>query len=185
MTCCIWKCDLLILIHINVHYLSVAARPKPKWTLWSSVKYSVKSKMHRHIESTGIKSSQMYRGGRSKNELIYFLYSESGRGGSSLRREPQTSLSPVTSFSSYRGIPRGSQASQETYSNASTPSSSQVTDLLTLSIRVRALACKFITCKGKNLMQKQTQWGHVLKNNERQSKMWYDYETVRDRFDGK
>ncbi|TWW71201.1 hypothetical protein D4764_17G0006840 [Takifugu flavidus] len=43
-------------------------------------------------------------------------YPGSGRGGSSLRREAQTSLSPATSSSSSGGIPRRSQASQETKS---------------------------------------------------------------------
>nr|XP_061788534.1 major intrinsically disordered Notch2-binding receptor 1-like isoform X1 [Nerophis lumbriciformis] len=40
-------------------------------------------------------------------------YPRSGRGGSSLSREAQTSLSPATSSSSSRGIPRRSQASRE------------------------------------------------------------------------
>ncbi|XP_077359126.1 uncharacterized protein LOC144005088 isoform X2 [Festucalex cinctus] len=39
-----------------------------------------------------------------------------GRGGSSLRRETQTSVSPATSTSSCGGIPRRSQASRETSS---------------------------------------------------------------------
>ncbi|XP_061822768.1 alpha-tubulin N-acetyltransferase 1 isoform X3 [Nerophis lumbriciformis] len=41
----------------------------------------------------------------------------SGRGGSSLSREAQTSLSPATSSSSSRWIPRRSQASRETVAN--------------------------------------------------------------------
>ena len=41
-------------------------------------------------------------------------YPGSGRGGSSLSREAQTSLSPATTSSSSWGIPRRSQASQET-----------------------------------------------------------------------
>ena len=38
----------------------------------------------------------------------------SGRGGSSLSKEAQTSLSPATSSSSSGGTPRRSQASRET-----------------------------------------------------------------------
>ncbi|MEQ2166303.1 hypothetical protein GOODEAATRI_026559 [Goodea atripinnis] len=41
-------------------------------------------------------------------------YPGSGRGGSSLSRETQTSLSPATWASSSGGIPRHSQASRET-----------------------------------------------------------------------
>ncbi|TWW56189.1 hypothetical protein D4764_08G0001760 [Takifugu flavidus] len=41
-------------------------------------------------------------------------YPGSGRGGSSLRREAQTSLTPATSSSSSGGIPRRSQTSRET-----------------------------------------------------------------------
>uniref|UniRef100_A0AAZ1Y236 Integrase catalytic domain-containing protein n=1 Tax=Oreochromis aureus TaxID=47969 RepID=A0AAZ1Y236_OREAU len=41
------------------------------------------------------------------------LYPKSGRGGSSLSREAQTSLSPATSSSSSGGTPRRSQASRE------------------------------------------------------------------------
>lgn len=43
-----------------------------------------------------------------------FAFPGLGRGGSSFRREPQTSLSLDTSSSSSGGIPRCSQASQET-----------------------------------------------------------------------
>ncbi|TWW71182.1 hypothetical protein D4764_17G0006650 [Takifugu flavidus] len=42
-------------------------------------------------------------------------YPGSGRGGSSLRRETQTSLSTATSSSSSGGIPRRSQSSRETF----------------------------------------------------------------------
>ena len=45
---------------------------------------------------------------------VLFRLSCSGLGGSSLSREAQTSLSPATSSSSSRGIPRRSQASRET-----------------------------------------------------------------------
>jgi len=53
---------------------------------------------------------------KSIHPSIYYLLllRGSGRGGSSLSREAQTSLSPATSSSSSGGTPRRSQASRET-----------------------------------------------------------------------
>ncbi|KAK3509754.1 hypothetical protein QTP70_008385 [Hemibagrus guttatus] len=48
--------------------------------------------------------------------MVHIVVPEPGRGGSSLSRDAQTSLSPGTSSSSSGGTPRRSQASRETWS---------------------------------------------------------------------